>query len=135
MTNYYFILMLRVSCLTQSFSQLNKIYKRSRKNYNILTSINLRSSQSFVSYLARAYFNCSRQIHTISFLLFNRFCSLYAAISNFSLKHSRQRFVCGLYGTHFVTISHLTCPEFFIHQISFHNSVSCSYSFRLNDFL
>ena len=27
-SNYYFMLVLRVSSLTQSFSQLNKIYKR-----------------------------------------------------------------------------------------------------------
>ena len=43
-----------------------------------------------------------------------------------------------IYGTHFLTISHLTfgwSPEFFIRQISFDNSVSYLYSFRLNDFL
>ena len=32
LNNYYVMLVLRVSCLTQSFSQLNKICKRERKN-------------------------------------------------------------------------------------------------------
>ena len=54
------------------------------------------------------YFNWCRHFDMVSFLLFKRFCSLYAAISNFSFKRSRQRFVCGLYETHFLTISHLT---------------------------
>ena len=35
-SNYYFMLVLRVSCVTESFSQLN--------NYNIVVSINLTSS-------------------------------------------------------------------------------------------
>ena len=123
MSNCYFMLVLRVSCITQSFSWLNKIYKRWRKDYNIVVSIN---PTSFVSYLAGAYFNWCRHFDTISFLLFNKFCSLYAAISNFSFKHSRQRFVCGLYGTHFLTISHLIFwwwPEFFIRQISFDKTI------------
>ena len=98
MSNYYFMLVLRVSCLTQSFSQLNKIYKRQRKDHNLVVSINLTSSEFFVSYLARAYFKWYRHVDTISFLLFNKFCSLYAAISNFWVNHSRQRFLCGLYG-------------------------------------
>ena len=33
--NYYLMLLLKVSCLTQSFSQLNKINKCLGKNYNI----------------------------------------------------------------------------------------------------
>ena len=44
MSNYYFMLVLKVLYLTQSFSQLNKIYKHQRKNYNIVVSINLMSS-------------------------------------------------------------------------------------------
>ena len=137
-SNSYFMSVLRVSCLTQSFSQLNQIYKRWRKNYNMVVSINLTSSSSFVSNLASAYFNWCRHFDTILFLLFKRFCCLYAAICNFSFKHSRQRFVCVLYGSHFLTISHLTFgwwPEFFVRQILIDNSVSFSYSFRLNGFL
>ena len=53
------------------------------------------------------YFIWCRHFDMVSFLLFNRFCSLHAAISNFSIKRSRQSFVCGLYETHFLTISHL----------------------------
>ena len=48
-----------------------------------MVSINLASSYSSVSYLAGAYFNWCQYFDTISFLLFTRFCSLYAAISNF----------------------------------------------------
>ena len=94
-------MLLRVSCLTQSFSQLNKIYKRKQKNYNLVVSINLTLSKSFVSFLAGAYFSWCRHFDTVLFLLFNRLCFLYATISNFSFEHSRQRFVCGLYGTYF----------------------------------
>ena len=105
-SNHCFILVLRVSCLTQSFSQLNKIYKRKRKNYNIVVSINLKSSQSFVSYLTNAYFNWCQNFNTTLFLLFNRLCSLYAALSNYSFKHNRHYFVCGLYGSHVLTNFH-----------------------------
>ena len=40
-SSYYVMLVLRVSHLTQSFSQLNKIYKRI--NYNMVVPINLTS--------------------------------------------------------------------------------------------
>ena len=73
-SNDWLMLVLRVSCLMQFFSQLNKIYKRKRENYNILVSINLASSQSIVSYIASAHFNWCRHFDAILFLLFNRLC-------------------------------------------------------------
>ena len=85
-----------LNAIIQPTSSENKIYKRYRKNCNMVVSINLTPSWAFCI------------ISTISFLLFNRFCFLYVAISNFLFKHSRQRFICELYGTHFFTISHLT---------------------------
>ena len=115
-----------LNAIIQPTSSENKIYKRYRKNYNMVVSINLTPSWAFCI------------ISTISFLSFNRFCFLHVAISNFSFKHSRQRFICELYGTHFLPISHLTFGwwlEFFIRPISFDNCVSFLYSFRLNDFL
>ena len=66
-------------------------------------------SPSCVPYLAYAYFLAYQLvlINTISFLLLNGLCPLYAPISSFSIRHSRQHFVCGLYGTHVLTTSYL----------------------------
>ena len=99
--------------------------------HNIVVSINLTLSQSFVSYPAVSYFNWCRNFDTISVLLFNSLCSLYAAISYFLLKHDRQRFACVLSWTDVLTFSHLTFawwPKSFIRQITL------VYSFRWNDF-
>ena len=83
-SNDWLMLVLRVSCLMQFFSQLNKIYKHKRENYNIVVSINLASSQSIVSYIASAHFNWCRHFDAIFFLLFNRLCFfLCATTSNF----------------------------------------------------
>ena len=78
------MLVLRVSCLTQPSSQLNKIYKRKRTNYNKVVSINLTSSQRVLQ-LASTF-----------------------RYDNFSFEHERWRFVCGLQGTHALTVSCLT---------------------------
>ena len=89
----------------QSFKQLNKTDKCKQKNYNILASINLTSSQSFVLHLASMHFSWCQHFHLILFLLFNRLCMQQSPTFCLKLVDS----VCGLYGLYFfLTILHLT---------------------------
>ena len=46
--NNYFMLVLRVTCLTQSFNKRNKIYKHKYKKYTLWKPIYLTDYQSFL---------------------------------------------------------------------------------------
>ena len=91
------MLVVRVSFIMQSFKQLNKTYKCKQKNYNILASINLTSSQSFVLHLASMYFSWCQHFHLILFLLFSRLCMHQCPTFWLKLVDS----ICGLYGMYF----------------------------------
>ena len=56
-----------------------------------MLSINLASSQSFLSHLSLCHiFSWCQRFDTVLFPLFNRLCSLHSAISSFSFKHSKH---------------------------------------------
>ena len=64
-------------------------------------------------------------------------CSLYVAISNFLFEHRRQRFVCGLYGTHVFNISHLAltwmCPN--LVSVRFYLVTPFRFYFHVNEMI
>ena len=114
----------------QSFKQLNKTYKCKQKNYNILTSINLTSSQSFVLHLASMYFSWCQHFHLILFLLFNRLCMQQSPTFCLKLVDS----VCGLnelYFFDYFAFNFCMMAQVFFCQISLDNSISFLYSCRL----